>query len=169
MQLAPLVVERMLAAAAFGALAPATLAIAAAGDGLRLDAFDLGFALVAGIALIWLMRRQLRRRIAAAPEAPPEARLATARTTTWRELRIAVPVAAILALSAPSGRGAEALICVVAAMSMVWNAFDLRRWERRAGMRIYRERRIWARGAPFFRLVPLRTPGGASPRRGPGR
>jgi hypothetical protein len=159
----------MLMGVAFGALAPVNLAIAAGGDGLRLEAFDLGFALAAVIAFIWWMRRQLRRRIAAAPEAPPEARLATTRTTIWRELRFALLLGALLALAAPSGGGAEALLCGVAAMSMVWNAFDLRRWERRAGMRIYQERRLWARGAPFFHLVPLRMPGGASPQGGPGR
>jgi hypothetical protein len=62
----PVVVERMVAGVALGALAPVTLAIAAAGDGLWLEALDFGFVLAAGGALVWGLRRQLRRRIAAA-------------------------------------------------------------------------------------------------------
>jgi hypothetical protein len=151
--LVPVVVERMLAGVALAALAPVTLAIAAGGDGLMLDAFDFGFALAAGGAFAWGLRRQLRRRIAPAPEAPADARLATTRTTVWRELRIVLLLAALLVLGTESGRGAEALICGAGATLMGWNALDLRRWERRAGARIYRERRLWARGAPFFYLV----------------
>jgi len=105
--LAPLMVERMVAGVAFGALAPVTLAIAAAGD----------------------------------------------RPTVWREVRICLPLAAFVALAAEFGGGAESLICGTVAPLLVWNALYLRRWERRAGTRIYRERRFWARGAPFFYLV----------------
>ena len=151
--LAPLVVERMVAGVAFCALAPVTLAIAAAGDGLRLEALDFGFMLAVAVALVWGLRRQLRKRIAGAPEAPPGARLAGDRPTVWREVRICLPLAAFVALAAEFGGGAESLICGTVAPLLVWNAFDLRRWERRAGTRIYRERRLWARGAPFFYLV----------------
>src|ERR671917_1178230 len=44
--LVPLVVERMVAGVVLGALAPVSLAIAAAGDGLRLEPFDFGFAFI---------------------------------------------------------------------------------------------------------------------------
>ena len=155
----PLVVERMVAGVVLGALAPVSLAIAAAGDGLRLEPFDFGFAFITFGAVAWGLRRQLRRRIAAAPEAAPDARLATARATVWRELRIFLAPAALVALMAESGGGAEALICGAAAILMVWNALDLRSWERRTGAGIYRNPRLWARGAPFFHLVrraPLR-------------
>jgi hypothetical protein len=151
--LAPVVVERMVAGVACVVLVPVALAIAAAGDGLRLVALDFGFVLAAGAALVWGLRRQLWKRIAGAPEAPPGAALAGDRTTVWREMRILLPLAVLLALSAEFGGGAESLLCGMGGALLVWNALDLRRWERRAGTRIYRERRLWARGAPFFYLV----------------
>lgn len=143
----------MVAGVAFCALAPVTLAIAAAGDGLRLEALDFGFMLAFGLALVWVLRRELRKRIAVAPAASPGAPLAGDRTTVWREVRICLPLAAFVALAAEFGGGAEALLCGTVAPLLVWNALYLRRWERRAGTRIYRERRFWARGAPFFYLV----------------
>jgi hypothetical protein len=151
--LAPLVTERMTLAAVAGLLTPVTLAIALAGDGLRLTVIDFGVMLAGAAALVWAMHRQLRVRIADAPEVTSSARLVGDRATVSRELRILVPLAALLALTAEFGGGVEALGCATAAIVCVWNALRLRRWEQRNGRRIYRERRVWARNAPFFYLL----------------
>lgn len=163
--LAPAVVETLTFGLAFGLLAPLTFAIAVAGEGLRLTAVDVGLVVALGAVLLWLLRLQLRSRIAPAPPVPPEAQVDADRATVWRGARIGLLPAALLALSAEYGGGFEALLCLMASVVLVSNAFRLKRWERRTGKRIYRERRFWARHAPRFYLGSLdqhrRVPQGA--------
>jgi hypothetical protein len=148
-------IERGVLALGLGSLVPVLLAIAIAGQGVRLDILDLGVVGGGGAVLSWLFRRQHRRSIVTAPPVPPHVRLDLTRTTLRRG---ALPLLAFLPLGllAPDGRGAEALLCAMFAGALAFDAFQLMRWERHTSKRVYRNRRIWARGAPFFHLAPRR-------------
>jgi hypothetical protein len=144
--------ERLGLGVALGSLVPVLLAIAIAGQGFRLNALDVGFVAIILSVSVWFLRRQLARSIATAPRVPPHARLESTRTTAWRDVRFVGLVAVPLALLAIEGGGAEAVLCAALAVTMVSNALQLKRWQRRTGKQVYRDRKIWARGAPFFYL-----------------
>jgi hypothetical protein len=138
----------------FGLLTPMTLAMALSGEGLWIGAIDIALLLAALVASVWYLRRRLRLRIAVAPEMPEGARLDGRGPTVLRELGLFVPLALLLALDASEAGALYPLLTVGAALVLGWYALRLRRWERRNGRRIYRERRFWAWDAPFFFLQP---------------
>ena len=144
--------ERLALALTLGALVPVLLAVSVAGRGLSLDPLDFAIVAAAGVAFDWIFRRQLRRSIASAPPLPPGVSLDSSRATVRREIWLGLLVGALLGLLAPDGGGAEALFCAALAGAVAVDAVRLRRWERRTGRRVYRDRKVWARGAPFFYL-----------------
>jgi hypothetical protein len=141
-------------AVAFGLLTPMTLAIALSGDGLWIDAIDIVLLLAVLVATAWFLCRQLRLRIAVAPEMPESARLDGRGPTVLRELGLFVPLGLLLALDASEAGALYPLLTVGVALVLGWYALRLGRWERCNGRRIYRERRFWAWDAPFFFLEP---------------
>jgi hypothetical protein len=151
--LVPVLPERAATGVALGSLVPVLTAIAIAGQGFRLTAIDFGVAAILVSFLVWLLRRQLRRSVATAPPIPPQVRLDSTGTTIQRSVGLLVLLAVPLGLLATDGRGGEALLCTAISIAMVFDALQLQRWQRRTGKQVYRDRKIWARGAPFFYLA----------------
>lgn len=152
-RLVPLVVEQWCTAVVLIALVlPVAAGVAGSRPGLAvIDALLLG-ALAATLA--WGLRRRRLKEIVAAPLAPPEARFDSERRTIAFAV-IAAPVAAVLlgALSVDAGPLIPISFAVLG-LAFAWDAFMIQRWERRSDSRVYRERLIFARGAPFFYRTP---------------
>jgi hypothetical protein len=140
----------MVVGVALGVLAPVVLGIAFASEGVALSALDVGIILACDVLVDSLLRRQLRKEIATARSVHLGARLDGDRATVRRGVRLMVLVAVLLGLPAQYGGGSETVICVTFAVVFVGDALRLRRWERRTGNRVYRERSLRWRGAPFF-------------------
>jgi hypothetical protein len=140
---------------ALGSLVPVLTAIAVAGQGFRLTAIDFGVAALFASFLVWLFRRQLRRSIVTAPRIPPQVRLDPTGTTIRRSVSVLLLPAVPLGLLATDGGGGEALLCTAGAIAIGFDALQLQRWQRRTGNQVYRDRKIWARDAPFFYLATL--------------
>jgi hypothetical protein len=138
-----------------GSLVPLLTAIAIAGQGFRLTTIDFGVAAIFVSFLVWHLRRQLRRSIATAPRIPPQVPLDSTGTTIRRSVSFLLLLAVPLGLLATDGGGGEALLCTAGAIAIVFDALQLQRWQRRTGNQVYRDRKIWARGAPFFYLATL--------------
>jgi hypothetical protein len=147
--LAPLAIERWCAAVVW-IVVGLPVAFAVANDEPSVEVVDGGFCAAVPGFLLWMLRRQRRGSIAAAPPVPARVRI----DSTWRTVALGALSAPFVVLvfaagSAGTGPRLPVLLAVVGAV-FAWNALQIQLWEKRTGSRTYRQRIVFARGVPFF-------------------
>jgi hypothetical protein len=147
--LAPLALERWCTVVVWGAVG-LPVAFAVAEDEPGLEAIDGVLFAAATVFLLSALRRQRHRSVAVAPPVPPGLRIDSIRRTVTLHV-LAAPFVALVfaAASEGAGLGVPVLLAVVGA-AFAWDAVQLQRWETRTGSRTYRQRIVFARGAPYF-------------------